>query len=182
MVKKLLLLSVMIAVVLTFLNLLLWFQCVRIVAMIATAISMLMFAFVLLVAENISKEAATEVKPAEYDFATYKKCCGIEYSAECYRDITVISLASCSDIDICVQAAENLLDISGIKASFVISGQEACSYVIARSKDDFDVQIIAEMLGGGGNKTASGARQEYTPDEAVIKLKEKIDSYFVEIY
>lgn len=77
------------------------------------------------------------------------------------------------------QAADELLDIAGISASFVLffEGDQLC--LSARSNSRVNVQVIAEMLGGGGNATAAGAQfRSKTIDEVEAALKSAIDSYF----
>ena len=74
------------------------------------------------------------------------------------------------------QAANELLDISEIKASFVLTEYNGRIYVSARSIDEVNVQIIMERLGGGGHMNASGAQFNHTDmDEAVACLKQVID-------
>ena len=69
-----------------------------------------------------------------------------------------------------------LLDISEIKASFVLTEYNGRIYVSARSIDEVNVQIIMERLGGGGHMNASGAQFNHTDmDEAVACLKQVID-------
>lgn len=68
------------------------------------------------------------------------------------------------------------MDISNIKASFVLTEYNGRIYVSARSIDEVNVQIIMERLGGGGHLNASGAQFDHTNmDEAVSSLKRVID-------
>jgi len=70
------------------------------------------------------------------------------------------------------QAANELLDIDGIKATFVLTVYNGRIYVSARSIDEINVQVIMERLGGGGHMNASGAQFDHTDlDEAVADLK-----------
>lgn len=79
--------------------------------------------------------------------------------------------------------ANELLDISGIKASFVLTEYEGKIYISARSIDELNVQIVMERLGGGGHITSAGAQLEgYTLAEGagivrrtLIKMKEEGD-------
>ena len=74
------------------------------------------------------------------------------------------------------QAANELLDINAIKASFVLTEYNGRIYVSARSIDEVNVQIIMERLGGGGHMNASGAQFDYTDmAQAVAALKGVID-------
>lgn len=99
--------------------------------------------------------------------------------AEVYRE--EYAIAQCpSDINsptvLAAQAADELLDISGIKASFVLTVYEGEIYLSARSIDEVNVQIIVEKLGGGGHINAAGAQFEHTNMlEAIRTLKATLD-------
>ena len=73
------------------------------------------------------------------------------------------------------QAANSLLDIKGIKASFVFTPYEGQVYISARSIDEINVQLIMERLGGGGHLSVAGAQLgSVTVEEAIEKTKETI--------
>ena len=73
------------------------------------------------------------------------------------------------------QAANELLDIVGIKASFILTQMGDTIYFSARSIDEINVQIIMERLGGGGHRTIAGEQiKGATIDEAREKLKDLI--------
>lgn len=73
------------------------------------------------------------------------------------------------------QAANELLDIVGIKASVVLTPYNGKIYVSARSIDEVNVQVMMEKLGGGGHRTIAGAQlTDMTVDEAREKVKEVI--------
>ena len=79
------------------------------------------------------------------------------------------------------QAANELLDISGIKASFVFTEYNGKIYMSARSIDELNVQLIAERLGGGGHINSSGAQfMHITMSQAIRKLKQTIDTMIEE--
>ena len=79
---------------------------------------------------------------------------------------------------IAAQAADELLNISGIQASFVIFPLQGSVNISARSLGDINVQVILEKLGGGGNKSTAGAQiQGKTQKEVVHDLLTAIDSY-----
>ena len=80
------------------------------------------------------------------------------------------------------QAADELLNISGIGASFVLFPDEDRVTLSARSiLDDVNVQVILESLGGGGNAAAAGGQvQGKSLDEVTAELKQAIDRYFSE--
>ena len=78
-------------------------------------------------------------------------------------------------------AADDLLNIVGIKASFVCCLLEDTVYISARSLGEINVQMIMEKLGGGGHMTVSGAQLTHcSVKEAEQKLKQAIESYLKE--
>ena len=77
------------------------------------------------------------------------------------------------------QAADELLNIAGIEASFVLFPEAGQAYLSARSSSEVNVQVISEMLGGGGNAATAGAQfPGKTPEEVLPTLKGAIDTYF----
>ena len=104
--------------------------------------------------------------------------------AEVYRE--EYAIAQCpGDIDsptvLAAQAANELLDISGIKASFVLTVYEGRIYLSARSIDEVNVQIIAEKPGGGGHINSAGAQFDQTNIfDAIRRVKETIDQMIEE--
>ncbi len=92
---------------------------------------------------------------------------------ECYA-ISVCPSDKCeSPTIVASQAANELLDIQGIKASFVLTDYNGKIYVSARSIDEINVQVIMEKLGGGGHMTIAGAQLTgKTVDEAINMLKD----------
>jgi c-di-AMP phosphodiesterase-like protein len=79
------------------------------------------------------------------------------------------------------KAANQLLDISGIKASFVITAYNNIIYISARSIDEVNVQLVMEKLGGGGHMTIAGAQlTDCTVDQAVQTIKVTLDSMIQE--
>lgn len=73
------------------------------------------------------------------------------------------------------QVADELLNIRGVKASFVAGRNEKGATVIsARSLGEMNVQIIMEKLGGGGHLTTAGAQVEDSPEESMAKVLELI--------
>ena len=77
------------------------------------------------------------------------------------------------------QAADEMLNIAGIEASFVLFPEAGQAYLSARSGSNVNVQVISEMLGGGGNATTAGAQfPGKTTEDVLPLLKEAIDNYF----
>ena len=106
-------------------------------------------------------------------------------NAEIVNDSIGISIYDKEDKNanlICAKAADELLTISDITASFVlgIQGDQIC--VSGRSIGDINVQLILEKLGGGGHITVAGAQIEgMTIEEAKQELIIRINEYFSEI-
>ncbi|MGL4731338.1 MAG: DHH family phosphoesterase [Clostridium sp.] len=79
------------------------------------------------------------------------------------------------------QVADELLNITGIQASFVIVKMGVDAYISGRSLGDVNVQVILESLGGGGHLTMAGAKiKSVTLDEAELMLNQAIDKYLRE--
>ena len=119
------------------------------------------------------------------DLKTYNKISKIVEKAEITNDTIAISTYEENDKDanlICAKAADELLTISDITASFVIGklGDKIC--ISGRSIGDINVQIILEKLGGGGHITLAGAQVEgMTIEEVKQELIIRINEYFSEI-
>jgi len=71
---------------------------------------------------------------------------------------------------VAAQAANDLLDITGIKASFVLTLYNEVIYISARSIDEINVQLITEKLGGGGHMNVAGAQLKNMEMDEAIKL------------
>lgn len=115
------------------------------------------------------------------DLASYRVKAEIISSAEVFRDEYAIARCQNKEIDsptiIGAQAANELLNINGIKASFVLTEYYGKIYVSARSIDEVNVQVIMERLGGGGHMNTAGAQFAHTDmEEAVSQLKNVIDT------
>ena len=118
------------------------------------------------------------------DLKTYTKISKIIDNSEIINDTIGISIYDENDKDanvICAKAADELLTISDITASFVIGklGDKVC--ISGRSIGNINVQIILEKLGGGGHITLAGAQIEgLSIGEVKNLLIEKINEYFEE--
>ena len=119
------------------------------------------------------------------DLETYNKISDIVAKSEIINDNIAISVYSKEDPDAnitCAKAADELLTISNITASFVIGklGDRIC--ISGRSIGDINVQLILEKLGGGGHITVAGAQIEgMTEEEVKQELINRINEYFTEI-
>lgn len=79
------------------------------------------------------------------------------------------------------QTADALLDVEGIKASFVLCDDEDTIFVSARSLGEINVQVILEKIGGGGHQTISGAQfQDATVEEVKNIVKNAVKQYIEE--
>ena len=77
------------------------------------------------------------------------------------------------------QAADELLTLKGVKASFVLYRSGEAVAMSARSQGDVNVQVSLEALGGGGNATQAGGRVENdTVANVKNRLTEAIEAYF----
>ena len=75
------------------------------------------------------------------------------------------------------QVADELLTVTGVKASFVAGKDEYGRTVIsARSIGEFNVQIILEKMGGGGHLNTAGAQVDTTPEEAIDEIKRLLET------
>ena len=82
---------------------------------------------------------------------------------------------------IAAQTADEMLNLRGVKAAFVIYPNEGRLCISARSLGEINVQVIAETLGGGGHATVAGAKLETKdPQKAMDELTEAISKYIEE--
>ncbi len=119
------------------------------------------------------------------DLKSFNKIAEIVGKAEIVNDTIAISIneEKAKDVNVvCAKAADELLTISNITASFVIGqlGEKVC--ISGRSIGDINVQVILEKLGGGGHITLAGAQVEgMTIEETKQELINRINEYFSEI-
>ena len=96
------------------------------------------------------------------DMVAYKARAEAVRHAEVYRGAFAISICPADEVEsptiVCAQAANELLNIVGIKASFVLTEYQGKIYVSSRSIDEINVQLIMERLGGGGHLNVAGAQ------------------------
>lgn len=118
------------------------------------------------------------------DLESYKRISEIVKKSEIIHDTIAISTYEVQEKDtslICAKAADELLTIGNITASFVLGTMKNKICISGRSIGDINVQIILEKLGGGGHITLAGAQLEnVTIEEAKQELIQKIDEYFSE--
>ena len=119
------------------------------------------------------------------DLNWYRAKSQIVSGAQVFREEYAIASFSNDDLDsptiIGAQAANELLNIKGIKASFVLTEHNGKIFVSARAIDEVNVQVIMERLGGGGHINIAGTQFQHTDmDEAVKALKQTIDTMIAE--
>ena len=101
-------------------------------------------------------------------------------AARLYRqEIAIAALNTGTSRALAAQAADELLNISGISTSFVLYPDEDRVIISARSIGDANVQVILEPLGGGGNTATAGAQlKNCTVKEALDQLVASIDQFY----
>ncbi len=119
------------------------------------------------------------------DAIEYKAKADAVSQAEIYRNYYAISICINDEVQsptiIGAQAANELLNIKGIKASFILTEYQNQIYVSARSIDEVNVQVIMERLGGGGHMNVAGCQMEGTTiAEAIVVIKNTIDTMIQE--
>ena len=113
------------------------------------------------------------------DLPSYKARAEAVRHAEIFMDCYAVTKCPAEHLEsptiVGAQAANELLNITGIKASFVLTAYQGRVYVSARAIDEVNVQIIMERLGGGGHQNIAGAQLDgITVEEGILKVKEVI--------
>lgn len=118
------------------------------------------------------------------DAAEYKAKADAVSQAEIYRQSYAISVCKGEHVQsptiIGAQAANELLNIKGIKASFVMTAYNGSIYVSARSIDEVNVQLVMERMGGGGHMNVAGCQMQGSVDDAIGMLKQTLDTMIEE--
>jgi c-di-AMP phosphodiesterase-like protein len=119
------------------------------------------------------------------DMACYKARAEAVRHAEVYRGAFAISVCPSEDVEsptiVGAQAANELLNIIGIKASFVLTEYAGKIYISSRSIDEINVQLIMERLGGGGHLNVAGAQlSNCTIQEAKRTIMNTLDEMLKE--
>lgn len=99
--------------------------------------------------------------------------------AEIYKDYFAIAICPSEGLEsptvVGAQAANELLNIAGVKASFVLTSYNNEVYISARAIDEVNVQVLMERMGGGGHLNVAGAQVKASVEETERMLKEIID-------
>ncbi len=119
------------------------------------------------------------------DAADYKAKADAVSQAEIYKNAYAISICTSDEVQsptvVGAQAANELLNIKGVKASFILTEYQNLIYVSARSIDEVNVQIIMERLGGGGHMNMAGCQMEDTSlAEGIGIIKHTLDEMIEE--
>ena len=120
------------------------------------------------------------------DMAAYKARAEAVRHAQVYRGAFAISICPAdSNVEsptiAGAQAANELLNIVGIKASFVLTEYNEKIYISSRSIDEINVQLIMERMGGGGHLNVAGAQlKDCTVEQAKRKIQETLDQMLKE--
>lgn len=119
------------------------------------------------------------------DAAEYKAKADAVSQAEIYRQFYAISICTGEDVAsptvVGAQAANELLNIKGIRASFILTRYNGIIYISARSIDEVNVQVIMERMGGGGHLNIAGAQLESgTIEEGIESIKRTLDAMIEE--
>lgn len=119
------------------------------------------------------------------DAAEYKAKADAVSQAEIYRQFFAISVCTADDVAsptvVGAQAANELLNIKGIRASFILTRYNGIIYISARSIDEVNVQVIMERMGGGGHLNVAGAQLENgSIEEGIVIIKRTLDAMIEE--
>ncbi len=114
------------------------------------------------------------------DMYAFKQLAEGVVNSQIYLDAFALSKVRPENSDaptvIAAKVANELLDVEGVRASFVVTESGGTAYISARSVDDVNVQVIMEKLGGGGHANIAGAQLAgVSDDEAILKIKELLE-------
>ena len=115
---------------------------------------------------------------------SYKARAEAVRTAEIYRGCFAIAKCPSEGLEsptvVGAQAANELLNIAGVKASFVLTTYNKEVYVSARAIDEVNVQVMMEKLGGGGHINIAGAQVKESIEEVEHMIREIIDELYQE--
>ena len=116
---------------------------------------------------------------------SYKAKAEAVRSASIYKECFAIAKCPSEGLEsptvVGAQAANELLNISGVKASFVLTPYNHEVYISARAIDEVNVQVMMEKMGGGGHINIAGAQVKLPIDEVEEMLKKIIDEMYQEV-
>lgn len=115
---------------------------------------------------------------------SYKARAEAVRTAEIYRDYFAIAKCPSDGLEsptvVGAQAANELLNIAGVKASFVLTSYNQEVYISARAIDEVNVQVLMEKMGGGGHINIAGAQVKSSMEDVEEMLKTIIDELYQE--
>ena len=117
------------------------------------------------------------------DLATFNARARVVQAAQIVSPAIAVSVASKDEPNpelLAAQAADSLIGIRGINASFVLCESGSQIVISGRSLGQINVQRICEKLGGGGHLTIAGAQLSVDMEEAKKRLMEAIEEYLKE--
>ena len=118
------------------------------------------------------------------DAIEYKTKADAVSQAEIYRQSYAITVCRGEHVQsptiVGAQAANELLNIKGIKASFVLTEYNGKIYVSARSIDEANVQVVMERMGGGGHMNVAGCQLECDIPDGIAIIKRTLDAMIEE--
>ncbi len=116
------------------------------------------------------------------NFDSYKAKAEAVRTAEIYRNCFAIAVCPSEGLEsptvVGAQAANELLNIAGVKASFVLTTYNREVYISARAIDEINVQLMMEKMGGGGHINIAGAQVK----ESIENVKEMLKGIIDEMY
>ena len=118
------------------------------------------------------------------DAIEYKTKADAVSQAEIYRKSYAITICRGEHVQsptiVGAQAANELLNIKGIKASFVLTEYNGKIYISARSIDEANVQVVMERMGGGGHMNVAGCQLECDISDGIAIIKRTLDTMIEE--
>lgn len=118
------------------------------------------------------------------DAIEYKTKADAVSQAEIYRQSYAITVCRAEHVQsptvVGAQAANELLNIKGVKASFVLTEYNGKIYVSARSIDEANVQVVMERMGGGGHMNVAGCQLECDISDGIVIIKRTLDKMIEE--
>jgi len=129
--------------------------------------------------KRVGADATAVKRLLQSDFDVTSARFNLLQAAEIYKDIVVIAVSNQEQSKVSIaQAADELLGIRGIQASFAIAKDDDTVFVSSRSIGEINVQVILEKLGGGGSQATAGLQvKDGNVDDVASELKEAIDDY-----
>lgn len=119
------------------------------------------------------------------DMESFKQLAAGVINSEIFMDAFALSVISPDCVEsptvLAAKVANELLDVDGIRASFVVTVKDDIAFISARSVDDINVQVIMEKLGGGGHANIAGAQLPGVDGEtAIVQIKNLLEQLYLD--